>query len=202
MYVENLAISGKFNITKLAGICGILFPMLIIICTCLSIYVSPWFIWTQNALSDLGVKGISAFIFNNGLILAGIFALVFSIGIAKTLSNKFGAYVFAISAIALIGTGLFPLNLFVLHYVSSLTFFITLILSLFIIGFTLKNSKIEYKLGVATIFFAIIACISLILLKFLEGIAIPEVIVCIPPFIWCMTYGLKLVKNEQVKKIL
>ena len=192
----------KYNIKKIACICGILVPIVVFFCIWIAISGSPWFSWTQHALSDLGIGGISAFIFNNGLILGGIFSLVFSIGLAKTLSNKIGPYILAISSLALIGTGLFPKTIFLPHYISSITFFISLTLALFIIGFTMKEAKFEYRLGMAAIFFAIIACSSPIFLNILEGIAVPEAIVCFPAFLWFFTYGIKVILNEPSKKLL
>ena len=192
----------KYNIKKIACVCGILVPIVVFVCIWLAISGSPWFSWTQHALSDLGIGGISAFIFNNVLIFGGIFSLVFSIGLAKTLSNNLGTYLLAISSIALIGTGLFPKTIFLPHYISSITFFATLTLALFIIGFTMKETKFEYRLGIAAIFFAIIACTSPIFLNFLKGIAVPEAVVCFPAFLWFFTYGIKIILNEQSKKFL
>jgi len=192
----------KYNIKKIAGVCGILVPIIIFICIWLSISSSPWFSWTHHALSDLGIEGLPAFIFNNGLIFGGIFTFIFSMGLSKILSYKIGAYLLAISSLALIGAGLFPKTLFLLHYVSSTIFFIALTLALFIIGYTLKETKFEHKLGIAAIFFAIVACSSPIFLNILKGIAIPEAIVCFPAFIWCMAFGIKLILNEEFEKTL
>ena len=153
---------------------------------------SPWFRWTSNALSDLGVSGISAFFFNNALILGGIFAFIFSIGLIKTLSNKIGAYILGVSSLALIAAGIFPETIFVLHYISSAAFFVLLTIALFIIGITLKQDRFEQNMGVAAIVFALFAISSPIFLKFLNGIAIPEAIACFPAFFWCMTYGLRM----------
>lgn len=192
----------KYNIKKLAGLCGILVPLVIFICIWLSISGSPWFSWTHHALSDLGIEGLPAFIFNNGLILGGIFAFLFSIGLSKILSYRIGAYLLAISSLALICAGVFPKTVFLLHYVFSTIFFIALTLSLFIIGYTLKETKFEHKLGIAAIFFAIVACSSPIFLSILKGIAIPEAIVCFPAFIWCMVFGVKIILNEEFEKTL
>ena len=77
----------KIVTTNLAGICGILLPFVFFTGILIAISYSPWFKWTHNALSDLGVKGISALIFNNGLIFGGLLAFIFSIGLIKILSN-------------------------------------------------------------------------------------------------------------------
>ena len=153
---------------------------------------SPWFEWTKNALSDLGVEGISAFFFNNGLILGGIFTFIFSIGLAKMLSKKTGAYILAVSSLALIGVGLFPKTIFVLHYFSSATFFILLTLALLLIGLSMKKEHFEPSIATVAIAFALFALSSPLFLSILDGVAVPEAIACFPAFIWCMTYGFKM----------
>jgi hypothetical membrane protein len=187
----------KIKITKIAGICGILLPIVVFVSISLAMFGAPWFKWTNNALSDLGVGGISAFFFNNGLVIGGILAFIFSIGLIKILSNKIGGYALAVSSLALICVGLFPITIFELHYVSSVTFFAFLVLALFIVGVTLVKEQPKHGLGVIAIIFALLACSSPIFLNTLSGIAIPEAIVCFPAFIWCMTYGYKMRAYEQ-----
>jgi hypothetical membrane protein len=187
----------KFKITRVAGICGILIPIVIFISLSLAMSDSPWFRWTHNALSDLGVEGLSAFFFNNGIILGGLLAFVFSIGLAKRLSKKTGAYILAASSLGLIGAGLFPKTVFILHYISSAAFFVLLTLALFIIGITMRRDQFEKKLGIVAIVFALFACSSPVFQNFLNGIAIPEAIVCFPAFLWCMIYGVKMTIKTQ-----
>ncbi len=116
--------SKKQRIATVAGICGVLIPIVIFTSIILAMYGSPGFTWANNALSDLGVQGISAFFFNNGIMLGGLLLLIFSIGLSKILKKKTGPYMLAVSALALIGVGLFPKTVFLLHYISSATFFI------------------------------------------------------------------------------
>ncbi len=89
---------GQSGITRVAGICGIFIPVVIFTCLWLSIASSPWFTWTQHALSDLGIQANTAALFNYGMILGGILTLIFSLGLIKILSNKIGAYLLAVSS--------------------------------------------------------------------------------------------------------
>lgn len=134
----------KLRIKKLAGICGVFVPIVIFISIWLAILEAPWFRWTHNALSDRGVEGASAVFFNNGIILGGLLAVIFSLGLAKTLSNKIGPYLLAISSLALIAAGLFPQTVFTLHYVSSSVFFVFLTIALFT-QFILRNATFPYR---------------------------------------------------------
>ncbi len=178
--------------TKLAGICGILLPLVFFTGILIAILYSPWFKWTNNALSDLGVKGISALIFNNGLIFGGLLAFIFSIGLIKILSNKIGPYILAISSLALIGAGLFPITMYTLHYIMSAIFFGSLTIGLLIIGITMKYNQFDQNMGNAAIMIALLAFITPVTLYFSHGIAIPEMIICFLAFLWCMFYGVKI----------
>ena len=96
-------------VQKISGVCGILIPLVFFIFVELAILQAPWFAWSEYALSDLGVEGNSALFFNLGVILTGISAFIFSIGLIKELSNKIGGYVFMIGSFALVGIGAFPI---------------------------------------------------------------------------------------------
>jgi len=180
------------RIIRVAGICGILIPIVVFTCIGLAITQSPWFRWTQHALSNLGVEGISAAFFNSGMILSGILAFIFSLGLIKILSNKIGAYLLCLSSLALFGVGLFPVTVYIPHFIVSAAFFVLLPLSFLIIGLTIKQGRFERNMGVLAALFAMIAIASTIFLMLFEGIAIPESLSCFPAFIWCMVYGGKM----------
>ena len=183
------------NITKIAGICGILIPIVIFACIALAMAHSPWFEWTEHALSDLGIEGISAFFFNYGMMIGGILIFVFSLGLIRFLSNKTGAYILCASSLALIGIGLIPETIFYLHFFISASFFILLTLSFIIIGLTAKKNQFEKSIGLLATVFAFLAIVSIIFVIPLGGIAIPESMSCFPAFIWCMITGSKMVMS-------
>jgi hypothetical membrane protein len=172
----------------LAGISGALIPIVIFLGIWLAISDASWFRWTHNALSDLGIQGLSAFFFNNGIIFGGILVLIFSIVLTQIIKNKIGAYVLSISSLALIGAGIFP---------KTVIFFVCITIALFFIGYSLKKEGNEQTLGVIAIILAVIACSSIFFQNFLNGIAIPEAIVCFPAFIWFMIFGLKITINHK-----
>jgi len=182
----------KLGTTKLAGLCGILMPFIFLISILIAMLYSPWFKWTHNALSDLGAEAPSALFFNNGLMFAGFLAFIFSIGLIKILSIKIGGYILAISSLALIGVGIFPITLFNLHYIASAIFFISMIIGLLIIGITMKYNHFDRRMGNAAIAIALVAFISPVTLYFFSGIAIPEMIICFFVFLWYMSYGIKI----------
>ena len=180
------------GITRIAGFCGILIPIVIFTGIGLAISQSPWFSWTEHALSDLGIEGISASFFNSSIVVGGILAFVFSLGLIKILSNKTGAHILSLSSLALIGIGLFPVTIYAPHIIVSAAFFVLLTITLLIIGLTLKRDQFERNMGKLASIFAILAIGSTIFPLTGKGIAIPEIITCFPLFIWCMIYGVKM----------
>lgn len=182
----------KNRIARIAGICGILIPIVVLLCIGLALSHSPWFRFTEHAFSDLGIEGISAIFFNSGMILGGILALVFSLGLIKILQNKTGAYILSLSSLALIGIGIFPETVYTLHFIVSAAFFMLLAISFLIIGLTIIRDQSERTMGILATLFALIAICSTIFLIPWEGIAIPETLSCLPAFIWCMVYGIKM----------
>ncbi len=180
------------RLIKITAICGILIPIIIFSSIFFAISVAPWFEWTNNALSNLGVEGLSAFFFNNGLILGGFIIFIFSLCLIHLLKNKIGAYLLLGSSISLIGIGVFPETIFLLHYLTSVVFFILITIAMVIIGFTMLMSNSYKILGKIALFFSIIALMSPFTLSYLNGIAIPEAMVCFPAFIWCMLFGIRI----------
>ncbi|KYK29786.1 hypothetical protein AYK20_00185 [Thermoplasmatales archaeon SG8-52-1] len=170
-------------------------PFVFLISILLAMINSPWFIWTNNALSDMGAEGISAFFFNTGLIFAGLLAFIFSIGVIKILTIRIGGYIIAISSLSLIGVGIFPITIFDLHYIASAIFFISLTIGLLILGLTMKQYDFDKSMGNVAIVFAFIAFISPVSLYFFSGIAIPEIIICFFVFLWYMIYGVKITRS-------
>lgn len=80
---------------------------------------APWFSWTTNALSDLGVAGgLTAGLFNYSLVAAGALALPFAWWLAATAASRVGvltAVGFAATGACMAGVGLFPSDT-ALHY--------------------------------------------------------------------------------------
>jgi len=132
------------------------------------------------------------------LILGGFFVFIFSICLIHLLKNKIGAYILLGSSISLVGIGIFPETISILHYLTSAAFFILLTIAMLIIGITMYFSNSYKKLGIIALFFSIIALVSPLTLSHLNGIAIPEAMACFPAFIWFMFFGLKISVGAQL----
>lgn len=144
----------KSGIISLAGICGVLFPIILFGTFFSAISVSPSFDWNYNYLSDLGgtptpfpswrifIYGVidmpvlerpiasnpmTVKIFNTGIILSSIFLLIFAVGLRRSLSTTSGrlsALILIIGAIGGIFAGIFPFHMLIFHMIASAFMFL------------------------------------------------------------------------------
>lgn len=172
----------------ITGIAGMLIPIISIGAILIAIAYYDNFDWKRNVLSNLGQREKSAQIFNNGLIIAGILAFVFAMGLFRKILQlvgpmgtsflrkmrstigSMGALSLVLAAIALTGIGLFPAvtdayfpsvpNIDI-HPVMAIIFFISLLLALSLIGtyFLLSHRR---RLGIGTVLAAIIGTVILL----------------------------------------
>lgn len=97
-------------------------PALIVAATLLA----PWFSWTQNAFSDLGVAAGTATLFNGTLIGGGLLALPFAWLLWATADGtlpRLRAVGFAVTGVALGAVGVFPAG-DPLHFPVAVTHFV------------------------------------------------------------------------------
>ncbi len=129
------------SLRRLAGACGIITPVVAFSCIGTALALSPWFSWAENALSDLGAAGPPvAPIFNDGLIMAGLLAVIFSLGLCqwtrKSLPEATGSLLILVSSACLAPIGAFPVGsepIFA-HTASAVGFFIISMLGRLILG--------------------------------------------------------------------
>jgi hypothetical membrane protein len=180
---------------RLSGICGIVLPFYTIVLLFWGISQAHGFSWTENAISDLGRLEYGSTSFNIGLILIGVFLLFFSIGLhLMFVKQRTGPTIFALSAIYLIGVGFYPLPLSE-HVDISALFFIAFPIGFIIFGLVNYQSrrKILKKMGRAALYLLIFFAIAPITLLFFDGIAIPEAMIILPGFFWCMVFGFYMI---------
>ena len=187
------------NWLKTSGISGIIVPPIAFTLILLAIAYSPNFSWTENALSDLGVQeGVTAILFNNGLIFSGVLAILFATGLfiflQENLLGRIGAFVFVIDAFALTAIGVFPENVEPVHFYASVTFFVLFPISMFFLGAAfLRMSKM--KLGFFTFIVAIVAAVVWAI-PFGKGVAIPEALSALSASAWSIVLGFKMLKED------
>ena len=142
------------RLSMLAGMCGILLPVVVFIFISLSLYYSPWFSWYENWLSELAgiagespiwaAYGLSSLLFNLGIILAGILGFIYAIVVRRirildSHLGRIGTLFLIVDMLALCAVGIFPLTTGLSHEISSLAFFILIPFSLIPIGISLQK---------------------------------------------------------------
>jgi len=182
---------------RIAGLCGIAAPMMAFSCIFLAISLSPWFSWTANALSDLGV-GEAAWVFNSGLMVGGILTMVFAAGLLVAFKRRtlgcVGAVLLFFDAVALFGIGLFSEASGEIHSYFSVAFFALFPLSLFLLGAgaVMVGSK---KFGSFTIVAGVLAALPWVFSW--DGVAIPEAISALVASIWIIAEGARLYLGHE-----
>jgi hypothetical membrane protein len=187
---------------KISGICGILTPIVACAFILPAIVLYPQFSWTANALSDLGVvSGATAILFNSGLVISGVLALLFASGLfivfRENMLGRIGAFIFLLGALALIAIGIFPENMKPMHYYASVTFFVLLPISMFMIGAAFL-SMARLKMGVFTFLLAMFAVIVWVVqfsARFVPGVAIPETLSALSASTLSVVLGFKMLQE-------
>jgi len=188
---------------KISGISGILAPLIAFTFISLAIVYSPEFSWTENALSDLGVQeGVTAILFNCGLIIAGILALIFTSELLvsqKAIYGKVGAFMFVLAAFALTAIGVFPENVKPAHYYSSVGFFVLFPISILVLSATFFLEA-KVKLGLFTFLVAAVAAAVWIIhwtIPFGSDVAIPEALSTVSASTCSIVLGFKMLKEAS-----
>ena len=204
--------SKQILLYKMAGLCGVLSPVIAFTCIGLAIFHSPWFSWTRSWLSDLGgtvgetpvwaARGIASIIFNAGLIVAGILGILFVVGIIKSgvlgiRLGRLGSLLLISDMCALSAIGVFPETTGNLHVLAATIFFFLVPMSLLFIGVKLRKSS-EKKMGLFMILLGILSLASLPLLSFPQPLgsnAIIEMFPSVAVSVFAVIFGIKLFKK-------
>ena len=187
----------KGQFTKIAGLCGIIGPVIALASISLAILYAPWFSWIKNALSDLGVNGTSAILFNSGLIICGILTAIFGIGVKeilpKRILSRIGRITLIFDCIDLCAIGIFSETAGRIHFYVSVIFFVLLSISLILIGADTLREQSRRKEGSYMILSSTLTAI--IWLFPWEGVAIPEAIAALTISLWSMFLGFRLFRS-------
>jgi len=193
------------NSPKIGAISGISAPIVAIICILWAITTYPAFSWTNNALSDLGiVPGITQWLFNGGLCIAGGLVLIFTIFglhhyVNKTWTGRTGTGIFGVASIMLVLIGVFNESFVPVHFMVAIAFFILVPTALFILTSHFYQTR-QYTIASFTVTIAIIAVLPWILqltLPYVSNVAIPETISALSISAWTISLSTKIHKLTQ-----
>ena len=115
--------------SRIAGVCGITSQLTGLATILVATSVSPWFSWTENYVSVLGVEGSATVLFNSGLILSGALSLAFAAGLWMNLplelssrAGQAGVGCLVLGSMSLSAMGIFPRSVEYPHNIASITF--------------------------------------------------------------------------------
>ncbi len=151
--------------SRVAAWFGATAPICAFVVIGISIALSPWFSWTDNALSDLGVSPVAP-IFNGGLILTGILLSLFAIAVVRAEQrSRYGlvsAIGFLFAGFGVTGVGIFTEAFIELHILFAMFCFIPLLLSFILLGvrWALKHGISRSKILMTLMLLGVIVIIS------------------------------------------
>lgn len=194
---------------------GAMAPVCAVISIGVSIALSPWFSWSINALSDLGVSE-AAPIFNLGLMLTGSLISIFAVALAKVeresrlgLASALGVFVCGASVV---GVGVFTEDYMVPHILFAASCFVSMIISSFLLGMRFASNRRTKILIALTLPYLILSIIigSIVLpsLTFpvsipdsrLPGMSIIEVLFSLPFIPWYALLCVRLYRKNSTPK--
>ena len=187
---------------RIAGICGIASQIVGVVVLLVAISSSPWFSWTENNISVLGVEGSATTLFNSGLILTGVLSLIFAIGLGKSLLSsrpgQWGIASLVLGSVAVSTMGIFPRIIDLPHNLASIAFFMFITLALLLIGFA--------AIAASQMIWGLLSIISGVLISTFElvpwpwsGGALPQLLSYLLWSLWTIVFGVRLlVKSSPV----
>jgi len=187
---------------KIAGTCGIITPLIAFGCILLAIAYAPQFSWTDSALSDLGVMtNPTSVLFNLGLIVSGILAIVFAFGLLvffnETVSGRIGGIMFVLDCLALICIGIFPESAKPMHLYASVAFFAIFPLAMFLMtaSFVLSSKHRMALFTFAIAVFAAVVWAAEFLVHYVPGVAIPETLSALAACLWVAVLSFNILRK-------
>ena len=189
---------------RISGFCGVAGPLIAISLILAAVSRSPWFSWTGNYLSDLGINPNVAVLFNSGLIIGGALTAIFAIGLKTTLPGLtrggVGAITLFLAAVALCCVGIFPETTGIIHRSFAEVFFVLSVITLLLIGSAMMRQPSERNLGLLIFITGLFTCVPFIALVVIVrltqvGGAIPEFLVSLGALVCFIILAVRLFRQ-------
>jgi len=180
---------------RIAGACGIASQLVVLTALLVTISGSPWFSWTENHISVLGVEGSATALFNWGLILTGILSLIFAIGLRQSLlSSRLGRLGIAsliLGSMAISAVGIFPRTIDLSHDLASVAFFMFIIMAFLLVGVAAIAAS-QMRWGLLSLMAGVLILAFWLIPWSWSGGAIPQLLFCLPWSLWTIIFGIGL----------
>jgi hypothetical membrane protein len=186
---------------SLAGVCGVLGSALPLFMVILATFLSSWFSWNVNALSELGV-GQQAALFNSAVLMGGVLNFLFALGLNQHLGRgkliKAGIISIMLSSISLAFVGVFTVDYSIPHGIAAFGYFVLAPAGFILIGSGTKDGiirKISFGCGVGALISILVLPLSILALHFEVGFAVPELVEGLIISIWTIYMSTRLARR-------
>ncbi len=193
----------NLKLLQLSGLSGILGSVLPLIMVVAATFLSSWFRWDTNALSELGV-GEEALIFNTAVLLGGVLNFLFALGLRQHLDRntliKTGIALIMVSAVCLALSGIFTVDNHLMHGIFALGYFVSAPVGFLMIGFGSKESTIQkFSItgGITALLAILVLPIIILVFPFKVGFAVPELIEALIMSAWTIFMSSKLLAHRN-----
>lgn len=184
---------------RLAGVCGILGSVLPLGMILSAAFLSSWYRWDTNALSEMGVKEES-WLFNSAVMTGGVLNLLFAIGLRGYLnekrSAKAGVALIMVSSVFLALVGIFTSDYLVIHAIMAFGCFVLAPLGYLLVGFRTEKDgirKLSFTCGITALLTILVLPIMISALSFKVGFAVPELAEALITSVWTIFILVKLI---------
>ena len=192
---------GFWIVTGVCGILGTVLPLSLVI---LATFLSSWFSWSANALSEMGV-GEQAWLFNSAVMLGGFLNFIFVVGLYRFLKNNFwnrlGVICLFISSICLGLVGIFTVDSMVLHGIFAGGYFLLTPAGFIFISKGAQDTflrRLGLVCGIGALLSILVLPFGIFSLPFNVGFAVPELIESLFIMFWTIYASFKLIKTEAI----
>ena len=185
--------------TRLAGLFGIVSPIVTLTLIFSAIAQSPWFSWHDNALSDMGVSQTPN-PFNAALLIGGLTYLMFVVGFLRWLGltsalSKLAAVFMLAAGIGLTLVGIVTEAAGDIHDALAATYFLVTPMAYGLFGIELvrRGARLRGALTIA----AGVAALLLITVVPHKRIAVPEILATVIFAAWTFSSGMMMLIEPE-----
>ena len=187
---------------------GLIGPLLTLVLIFIDIAISPWYSWSSNALSDLGVHQYS-YLFNGGVIIGGLAEMIFFVYVGRKVNYFRGIYlVLAVGGVSLALVGVFNENSpDDLHLIFALLYFVLFPISAIIVGARTAgkhNGFSIYSILSGIIALAVILYGIMFIFRVVThtvGLGVPEIIEAMILALWSAVISISLAKDNGLFEV-
>jgi hypothetical membrane protein len=188
---------------RLTGVCGILGSTLPLFMVLLATFLSSWFSWSVNALSELGV-GEQAPLFNSAMLIGGALNFLFALGLLHYFDKekliRAGIVSIMISSFSLALVGVFTIDYHVLHGIAAFGYFVMAPAGFLLIGFGTKEQTIKnlsFACGLVALLAILVLPAIIFVLPIRVGFAVPELVEGLIIAVWTVFMSARLFRQQR-----